>query len=400
MKYVRIMVALLAALALTLTTSCADDDENSSENVDNQEVTATDLLKIEQHEALKSVLEQLTGEEFPENLDIDFEDRTFEVVYGASLDSSNPFVRTQYIVKGTSGETYFRSLVGSSSTLIKETMDGLTIDLNNLDCRSDGRKQNFGTLTFHRPYDSLNSGTVDVDIACIPHLRSIVFKTQGQMGQNSFISPCAEGEVYLGEGVYWICTRISSGTNLPGYLVHVGKARGDLYNDEFDGEIWAPKHIGNENRIYEFLALCANEDFLTDKIKISKKLPGKVFPYVTTYTSNDTYNWSLNTDNGFSTSKADYSHWSEYRSRTKAAIIRDCTEGEYNWKKIRWPRRCHYVEIPAKCIGDAGATYKTFSYYSNEKEDWFNFRMDHYIYTINVVSFTDKVPLGYQLVDI
>ena len=399
MKYVRMMAVLFAAL--TLIVSCSDDDdENNGENTENQEISAADNLKAEQHDALISVLSHLTGEEFFDSLDVDFEDRTFEPIYGEALDASNPFVRTLYIVKGTSGETYFRSLVGSSSSVIKETINGLTIDLTNLDCRSDGRKQSLGTLTFHRPVDSSNAGTVDVNIPCIPHLRSIVYKTLGQIGENSFVSPCAEGEVYISEGVYWICTRISMGTKMPGYLVHVGKARGELYKDRFDGEIWEPKHIGHEDRIYEFLALCASEDFLSEKKKIRDKLPGLVFPYVTTYTSSDYYKWSLTKDNGFATSKADYSHWSEYRSISKAAIIRDCTEGSYNWKKVRWPRRCHYVEIPAKCIGDEGASYKTFSYYSNDKNSWYKFRQEHYIYTINVVQFTDKVPSGFELVDI
>ncbi len=62
------------------------------------------------------------------------------------------------------------SLVGEGS--------GYLIDLTDLDCRLDGKRQRLGTLTFHRLATDENVGYADIDIACIPKLKRILYMTE------------------------------------------------------------------------------------------------------------------------------------------------------------------------------------------------------------------------------
>ena len=90
--------------------------------------------EILENRAIACILSTLTGKE-----ETNFEGKTFKPVYGAILDDSNPGERSIKVQGTEFGKSYFRAITGGSP-LIKETADGLLLDLSA--CK-------FGKLTYH-----------------------------------------------------------------------------------------------------------------------------------------------------------------------------------------------------------------------------------------------------------
>jgi hypothetical protein len=393
--------------------SCSDDDDKNNEDTPDEEVwTEEDNRMAQEADALCAVLSTLTGQEFTSDGNIDFEGKTFEPQYGEVRDPSKPLERSVQVLNATTAESYFRGLVEGNGTFISNTSDGLVIDLTNLNCREDGRKQSLGTLTFHRGEGSDNVGYADIDIPCIPKLQRISYKTEEQWGDNAnWTSPAKRGEVYRTGDHYYICVRASKGSQSfnNGALVMMEDSYGSDYKyyngTKESDESWEPNHVGTYQDICDYIDLCGDNAFYVTKQMIVKKLPWKVFPVTDEWTS-----WegaALRTWDpswGFGTDKKGYAHWTGRNSTGSANVIicRDATEGDYNWKKVRWARRFHYVGMPWRCEDSNDGVYQnTKSYYYNSKKDFRNWIADgSIVYTANVYHFNDKLPSGFVKVDV
>jgi len=177
------------------------------------------------------------------------------------------------------------SEITTEEELLRETADGLEIVIDK-----------FGSLRYHRDDAGSSVGYADVNIPCIPHLERISYKTDEQWGDNAgWESPAYYGDVYEHDGRYYLCVKESRGTSEQnwGYLVCMEAARGSNYVWRKDSETWGawgPKERwGNDQPAIEWLNICGDPDFVSQKRRIVKKYPGKVFPYVYRWKDYSTY---------------------------------------------------------------------------------------------------------------
>ena len=418
MKYLKTIAMLLAAV--TITTACKDDEEETKTETPTDVLSEDVQLKMQERESLATLLTMLTGQEVSPMNDIDFEGQTFEPAYGEVTDEAQPFCRAVCVRSAAEAEAAFRMLVGGNERLVSETSDGYTIDMTALDCHSTGKKQSLGTLTFHREGGRNDMGYAEVSIPCIPHLRQIDYKTRSQMGKNAaFESPCAYGDVFVRGGKYYICVKESEGytANAAGKLVSMeaGKGTGwrliDDYEDDHHG-LWLPEKVGSVYDITLYMLLCADEDFLPQKKRIVKNLPGKVFPYACRYRYgiNKDPNITSPADEGFGTTQRGYSHWiqrgafydpNDTNSGSGICVARDATIGSYVGLFQGWWRNFHYVKFAPNTLRDKDVRELTFSFTYKELTRFNQFLSGFgAVYTCTVVSFNDTKPEGFSLVDI
>ena len=105
---------------------------------------------------------------------------------------------------------------------------------------------------------------------------------------------------------------------------------------------------------------------------------------------------------GFATNKDDYSHWSDYSldRYKKVIMVLGAEHGSYKFLKGK-KRYCQYVCIAPQCINNNGYSYDDKGYYGNGgKGNLYDFLNECFVYTMNSVHFTDKVPQGFTLVNI
>ena len=433
----RHFLMMMVALCLMGFTGCSDSDDggngNGGENAAgvHGELTTEQIM---QREALASVLNQLTGESFSDTTDVDFEGRTFEAAIGDVRNESRPSERSIRVRTAALAEGYFRSLAGGASALVKETADGYVIDLTNLDCHSTGRKQSLGTLTFHRGSGADNVGYADIDIACIPGLQRISYKTSDQWGENArFRSPISYGEVFVGGGGrYWICVREANGRHAmqAGVLINMQPGKGDDWGYIYEAEKWAawcPKdYILNGffgAAILDYVDLCGDSDFATEKRRIMEKSWGnKVFPVGLTWTYSIADGmWVLSpgaSGPGFgdtnSANAGKWCHIGSYPVTHGVIIVRDCTEGDWSagdathWR--RWHVYCTRVngdDDPEDermadrnyYISDS-SDLRDYTFYYTDTDDFYNFPAYSMIYTARGVTFNGSIPSGFTKVDI
>ena len=429
MKEIKVLVMLLA-LGLMGFTACSDsDDENNNGGTTPSTKHELTEAQMFQREALASVLNRLTDENFSDTTDVDFEGRTFEAAIGEVRNESRPSERSIRVRTAALAEGYFRSLAGGASALVKETADGYVIDLTNLDCHSTGRKQSLGTLTFHRGSGADNVGYADIDIACIPGLQRISYKTSEQWGENArFRSPIGYGEVFVGGGGrYWICVREATGPhyNMGGVLINMQPGKGDDWGYIYEEEKWAAWcPTGNyvtpnwETAVLEYVELCGDPSFATQKRRIMKQSYGeKVFPRAWGWNwsaKNEQWElWDYN-DPGFGTLDEGYCHRAYYSPGMRGiVIVMDATEGHYYWRAAKWWRRwaiwCTNVTTDKKNnprmadhtldLTDASALHRYDLMYT-DKEVFYQFPYFSVIYTVRGVSFNGSIPVGFTKVDI
>lgn len=446
MKHYWAMAVCAAVFTVLALAACKDsDDDNNVAPPDGTQLERNAALAHDRA-ALAALLTQLTGREFADTADIRFESQTFEPTYGSVRDEAKPLERWLLVDDAAQAETWFRSLAGVGDNFITDTSDGCIIDMTRLDSRKDGSRQDLGTLTFHRAGEG--DGCVayaDVSIGCIPQLRRIVYKDSTQWGKNAFwTSPCHRGDVFINDGRYFICVRESHGTNWPsehGVLLCMESGKGShsktIYSEETNWGAWHPASQilpgALESAILDYMRLSAGEgNFTRTKQKILKKDFGRrVFP------SGDRFNWNGDDDyqysvkdgiagEGFDTVEKDYSHhagiWSYTDSKDSfseydkskwgniyAIVVRDATEGSWESPFAGWGRRLHYVAFPYRCIGTVGAFSGTYTYYAGNTNGSFWSTVNSYferflngklVYTCRGVSFTDKIPAGFALVNI
>ena len=129
---IAMMLLLTAGFA-----ACSDsDDENNNGGTTPGVKRGLTEEQMMQRTAVASVLNKLTGENFCDTTDVDFEGRTYEPTIGVVRNESRPSERSIQVSSASLAEGYFRSLAGGASELITETDDGCKIDLTNLDCHS------------------------------------------------------------------------------------------------------------------------------------------------------------------------------------------------------------------------------------------------------------------------
>jgi hypothetical protein len=434
MKNRKVLMMLVALFCLS---ACHDDedDANNANGGGNAPEVQSELTmeQVMQREAVASVLSQLTGESFSDTADVDFEGRTFEAAIGEVRNESRPSERSIRVRDADLAEGYFRSLAGGASPLIKETADGYVIDLTNLDCHSTGRKQSLGTLTFHRDGGADNVGYADIDIACIPGLQRISYKTAEQWGDNAgFKSPISWGEVFIGgNGRYWICAREASGYHQKqaGVLINMQPGKGDNWGYIYEDEKWAawcPKdHVLTPyyaTAILDYVDLCGNKDFATEKRRIMEKSWGnKVFPVGLTWTYSIADGmWVLSSGAsgpGFGDTNPDnvdkWCHIGGYPVTHGVIIVRDATEGDYRvwhgqWR--RWHIYCTDVyrandkeeaRMASRSYNMANASaLQEYTFYYTNTNDFYRFADYAMIYTVRGIAFNTGIPEGFTKVDI
>ena len=423
---------MMMALCLMGFAGCSDSDDGGNGGGENTAGGHGDMSseQIMQREALASVLSQLTGESFSDTTDVNFEGRTFEAAIGEVRNESRPSERSIMVRKAALAEGYFCSLAGGASDLVKETSDGYVIDLTNLDCHSTGRKQSLGTLTFHRGSGADNVGYADIDIACIPGLQRISYKTSEQWGENArFRSPIGYGEVFVGGGGrYWICVREANGRNYwqAGVLINMQPGKGDDWKPIYDKEKWAAWYPSDYTlndyfgtAILDYVDLCGDADFATEKRRILEKSFGKkVFPVGCVWKWNSSQEiWQLPEGDGpgFGSDNTEYCHTGSYPYTRGVIIVRDATEGYYRASSARWWRRWHVYctgvyseDEPNKermrernyYISDSSDLCNYTFYYTDYASDYYYFPAYSMIYTAHGVTFNGSIPSGFTKVDI
>ena len=422
------LFTLVAALTAGFAACSDSDDENNNGGTTPSTKNELTEEQMMQRTAVASVLNRLTGETFSDTTDVDFEGRTFEPTIGVVRNESRPSERSIQVSTATLSESYFRTLVGGASDLITETDDGCKIDLTNLDCHSTGKKQSLGTLTFHRASGGDNVGYADIDIACIPALQRISYKTRDQWGDNDngFVSPISWGEIYVGEGLYWICVREAT-SYVPGVLINMQSGKGDnwkpLYNDE-KWAAWEPAdHLVPEDEdwaVLEYVHLSGSRDYAAEKQNLMTNYPAigkKVFPSAWGWNwsaKNEQWElWDYN-DPGFGTTDIGYCHRAVYPPAERGiVIVMECTEAGFNWNILehwrRWRIYCtgatwskaHNSNVMANHsldIRDASELHRVdFMYMYASK--FYQFPYFACIYTARYKSFY-SIPPGYVKVDV
>ena len=439
---IAMMVLLTAGFA-----ACSDNDDDNGGTTPETKHELT-IEQQMQREAVASVLNMLTGETFSDTTDVDFEGHTYEPTIGEVLGESRPSERSIQVSSESLAEGYFRSLVGGASDLITETADGCKIVLTNLDCHSTGRKQSLGTLTFHRADSPLlgggagggaNVGYADIDIACIPALQRISYKTADQWGDNGgFKSPITRGEVFVGDkGRYWICVSVSKGyhSDQAGVLINMQPGKSDNWKTIYDEDddkwaAWCPsEHILTPyygKAILDYVQLCSDSYYATRKRKLKDNYPDifkKVFPIGQTWTySNADGFWVLSsgaTGPGFGdTNPANTDKWCHiagYPVTHGVIIVRDATEGDYRAGHGQWRRWHIWCTDVANDDGMEnarmlGRTYnitntselREYTFHYTNTNDFNRFAEYAMIYTVRGIAFTTQKPedLGLTKVNI
>ena len=417
-----LMVLLTAGFA-----ACSDsDDDNNNGGTTPETTRALTEEQMMQREAVASVLNLLTGENFSDTTDVDFEGRTYEATIGQVRNESRPSERSIKVSSATLAEGYFRTLVGGASDLIQETSDGYKIDLTNLDCHSTGKKQSLGTLTYHNGYGANDVGYADIDIACIPSLQRISYKTQDQWGDNgTYESGCSYGEVYVGLGRYWICVQEAEADHpqMAGVLINMQSGKGDDWVPLYEKEKWCawepadcavhPYYIP---AVLKYIELCGDSDFRGKKRDIMKQSYGeKVFPRAWGWNwsaKNEQWElWDYN-DPGFGTLDEGYCHRAYYSPGMRGiVIVRDCTWGDFSWGHLMTWRRWHIlstdiysgngVHMADRSLDlTSSAPIREHTYCYMNVNSFYQFPYFSVIYTVRAVTFYHDPPIGFIKVDV
>ena len=409
---------LTGLLFLAALTGCVDHSDNPAKP-EVPTVRPVTLEMMQQREALRNVLAKLAGVEQDDTLGIDFEGQTYAPVVGWDYSAKEPGTRIVQVFDESDAVLQFYNLVGGSSDLVTETADGYLIDLTDLDCRTDNKRQRLGTLVFHRATTDNNVGYADIDIACIPGLKRILYMTKSQAQFNGWTpggwqSPCLLGQVWRKGNTYYLCVKESTAF-ADGWLINVQAGRGDNYTIVADNEgnkgAWSPRNVVSREAVESFVYFCINNTYYDMRQEIIKRYPGKVIPYVPKpHGKGENCNWSTygNTDDGFGTKQRGYAHWvggeqsldnSYYSpgSGPEVLIVRRGWMGDYAWIPARDYRHQEvFCMAPRHGTGTKNYWYtKTYVYTVFEDSDYCDWLDQKYPYTANGFSFRDNPPSGF-----
>ena len=367
---------LCLLLAVSAAVACSDEEDNVPQHDPNdKEVPYADLSPAEQFSmtqqaAVRSVLTQLTA---CDTLPADFDSRTFQPTYGEVLDESQPLVRTVVADSPMMAEYIFRSLVAEES-LIQADGEGLRISLKDMILPSQKKKQTLGTLSFVPGDGSSISGTIYVDIPCIPSLSRIDIIPESAWPHNAgYQSAYNVGMVVYcrrkdySSGLY-LCVKSSPSAAIPGLLVRFDWADTDCINlDEDDEGCWRPKNPGNYENFMEYVNFLATKQMIKNKVqkylkennrRVSDLLPGGF----------------AQTDRCFSGSEL--------------MVVIDSWFGSYRWGTFfyYW-RHCKYAVTPSSSIYGEGFTQQEIKYTADS--DWEDLMKKYSgrVYTMQVMEF-------------
>jgi len=386
------------AAAFIVLVAC--DKINPERNINNQ---------FQEQSAIESVIAHLTGQKVDS-----FEGKTFDPTIGAALDSSNPSERSVKVKSAQQGEAEFRALAGIGSPLIKESPDGLVLDLS-------GKK--FGKLTFHKADGGSNSGYVDVDIKCIPKLTRISYKTEDQWGDNSGgwgdLVGYKTGDVFKdNKGRFYIVVQEHSFYG-SGWMLCMEPGMGKDYKffdpykagEEF---VWLPNRtyfsqfgckdmegILDPDVIGSYLELCASPEFSAQKKKIIAATGRNVFPEVALW---NTSSKSQTSDyEGFATERSGYAHYIGDGAKTVGVKIIYAAESVPSMFSIGPKIGVKYIYLPA----DASSPYSgQESYFIYTTGDTDSFNNGYYengtvvVYTATPVPFNEYGVPPFEKVEI
>lgn len=412
-------LALLAGLLLLAAAlaGCTDQADNPG-GQDTPAVRPVTLQMMQQREALANVLAALAGVESTDTAGINFEGQTFTPNIGLAYGSSQDGVRAVKVCDESDAVLQFRSLVGGSFDLVTETDDGYLIDLTDLDCRQDGKRQSLGRLTFHRPVNDENVGYADVDIACIPKLKRILYMTdvRGFSGwtPGGWQSPCLLGQVWRRGSTYYLCVKESTALS-DGWLISVQAGRGDNYRIVADNEgnkgAWGPRNEVSRDAVESFVYFCMNDAYIDMRRAIADRYPGQVIPFVPVpHGKGETCSWSTYgaTDDGFGTMVKGYAHWvggentlndSYYSPGTgpEVLIVRRGWMGDYAWVPARNYRHQEVFCMAPRHQRSANCYWytKTYVYTSFGDSVYCDWLDSKYPYTANGFSFRASPPSGF-----
>ena len=411
------LTAIFSVLLMTAFASCTGNEDNNGGELKPTTGRAVTLEMVQQRQALHNVLSALAGVTVNDTLGIDFERQTYKPVIGVEYFDEDPGQRVVEVYNENDAELQFCSLVGGSHDLVKETADGYMIDLTHLDCRQDGKVQNLGTLTFHRSTDEMTAGYADVDIACIPTLKRIVYLPTGIFNGwsgSGWESPCLVGQVWQKRGNYYLCV-IESTPYSDGWLINVQPGRGNMYSIVAENEknkgAWTPQNVVSRDAVQAFVYFCIDAQFYDMKQAIIRRYPGKVIPFVPiAHGKGQDCSWDhyTNPDDGFGTKRQGYAHWVGGDSELgpmydapgdgpEVLIVRNGWIGDYAWIPAR-----SYRNMEMFCMaprhGTKSLSYwwtNTYVYTRFEDEDFCDWLAQKYPYTANGFSFRDAPPSGF-----
>ena len=372
-----------------------------------KEDPVSDELK-DKYSAAAMLINMLADQDLTPDDVVDLGGRTFEPTYGEARDDANPLERFVMVPGEDMAAAYFHGLTSGQEKELDLTDIGL------------------GKVTF-QPSDGANCGYVEVAVPCIPHLERITYKTKAQWGENgpSFESPCLWGDVYLHAGQYWICVKESYGFSgsAAGHLVSMQTGKGYKPQSFLSGEDWGcwepSPRCDNLDYVTEYLYLCADPGFKSQKRRIVEAYPYKVFPRIQRWYDSTTHADIGDATWGFGNLEPNYSYVDySYKPFTsnpsnsddpnssmymffygRASIVLCATEGDYRASKARWWRRSHQYFMPLVCKYDKGCFVHTLEYVTQSEWNACFFGSPQ-IYTLYYVNFNESVPAGFSLVDI
>jgi len=205
--------------------ACSDNDNSNGTSEEEEEYEIDETTKA-QYFSVQAILYWLTEQGAVPD---DFSTASFEPTVGSVRDAAAPYVRAVQIDSMDTADLYFTNRISNGVTLMKETSDGYSLSLLGLDFTGSGKKQDFGTLVFHRESDAARIGYIEIDIPCIPNLTRIdLYYDTGTNGSSE--SPYHIGDLVWckkakdkGGQMYYVCVREYDGKNEPGRLVAVRK---------------------------------------------------------------------------------------------------------------------------------------------------------------------------------
>lgn len=364
-----------AACLVAIAVSCNKNGPDDGPGQDQQ---------YQERNAIASILATLAGQEFDSSKDIPFQGKTFEPVYGSVRDESNPNERSVKVRSAIYSENSFCSIVGASAGLINGTPDGLELDLTN---------RKFGKLTFHRVPGGANVGYVDVDIPCIPHLSRISYKTVAQMGINADEESVFQfGDVLKdARGHHYIVVSEVDG-NMPGWMVHMAAGRGHDFHYYREVEPWGPwlpnrnynltdygipagcDEIMDYRAIQDYITLCGDESFNSQKKRIIEKTGRAVFPGLSLW--NGTSVFESEGYEGFATTRPGYNHYMGETQIVGAKIIFRCVESgaDVDVQYVYLPGDCNNPEYRNTPTGGYAGKFCSIYYGRSGAEKEFNER--------------------------
>ena len=344
---------LLAASALMGIIACGKVDPEADKK-------AKELQQYLEDRAVECVLSSLTGK-----TDAKYEGQTYAPVYGTVLDESNPGERSVKVQSAAYSEGYFRSIAGGSS-LIKETSDGLILDLT-------GKK--FGKLTYHSG-SGTNVGYVDVEIPCVPSLAKISYKTNAQWGENDeYPYQYRFGDVVKdGDNHYFLVVR-EPDSSWPGAMIRLMPGRGDNFSYFKEDQQWGPWLYNNNysmfyeeyprlerkgwqldyEAFYNYVVMCQDPDFRQRKQKIIDATNREVFPEVALWNGDSEF--VTGNFPGFATMLDGYAHEVGSNEINAIKLILNCED-----------YRGSYVVEYARLSGDGKGTPSCrYGFYEDEQ---------------------------------